>query len=218
MKRKGRKIVSRGGRPSRADALLLRDRILEVATQEFLASGYGSTTIEAVAAGAGVSKRTLYDRFEDKSTLFAAVVHHIFSQIRPPAHVPLLVGATLPDVMRRLARLILNAALSAPALALQRLVNAESTRFPELVQAVRSDTTTREATALIADLLARELGTERLKQPDSVFAAELFIPMLITVPQRRAMGFGTPMSTGELDAWAAQVVNLFLNGVRHLRE
>ena len=218
MKRKGRKIVSRGGRPSRADALLLRERILEVATQQFLASGYGSTTIEAVAAGAGVSKRTLYDRFEDKSTLFAAVVHHIFAQIRPPADVPLLVGATLPDVMRRLACFILDAALSAPALALQRLVNAESARFPELVRAVRNDGTTREATVLIADLLARELGTERLKQADSTFAAELFIPMLITVPQRRAMGFGTPMSTGELHAWAAQVVNLFLNGVRHLRQ
>jgi len=217
MARKGRKAVSRGGRPSRADALLLRDRILGVATQQFLAEGYGSTTIEAIAARAGVSKRTLYDRFDDKPTLFAAVVHRIIAQIRPPADVPLLAGATLPDVLRRLAGLILNAALSAPALALHRLVNAESARFPELVRAVSSDGSTREGTALIADLLARELPTAKLKDMDRAFAAELFLHMVVTLPQRRAMGFGTPMSPAELDAWANQVVNLFLNGCRHMR-
>jgi TetR/AcrR family transcriptional repressor of mexJK operon len=217
MARKGRKAVSRGGRPSRADALLLRDRILGVATQQFLAEGYGSTTIEAIAARAGVSKRTLYDRFDDKAKLFAAVVHRIIAQIRPPADVPLLAGATLPDVLCRLAGLILNAALSAPALALHRLVNAESARFPELVRAVSSDGSTREGTALIADLLARELPTAKLSALDRAFAAELFLHMVVTLPQRRAMGFGTPMSPAELDAWANQVVNLFLNGCRHLR-
>jgi AcrR family transcriptional regulator len=217
MIRKGRKPASRGGRPSRAEALLLRERILEAATQLFLATGYGSTTIEAVAERAGVSKRTLYDRFADKSTLFAAVVHRIITQIRPPADVPLLAGTTLEEILRRLARLILNAALAAPALALHRLVSAESARFPELVRAVASDGSTREGTALIADLLARSLGEAKLDPAARLFAAEQFIHSVVTVPQRRAMGFGAPMSPAELDAWAVRVVDLFLNGVRHQR-
>src|ERR1700728_4812718 len=100
-RRKVTKAVGRGGRPSRADALRLRGRILEVATELFLAEGCGSTTIEAVAARAGVSKRTLYHRFDDKAALFAAVVHEIIQQIRPPADMPLIEGATLRDILCR---------------------------------------------------------------------------------------------------------------------
>src|ERR1700734_1023343 len=145
-RRKATKAGGRGGRPTRADALHLRLRILEVATELFLAQGYGSTTIEAVAARAGISKRTLYHRFDDKAALFAAVVHEIIQQIRPPAGVPLIVGATLRDILRRLAGMILHAALSPQAIALHRLVMAESARFPELARAVAGDGSTREAT------------------------------------------------------------------------
>src|SRR5271167_1219230 len=145
MARKATKPVARGGRPSRADALRLRDRILVAATELFLLEGYGSTTIEAVAARAGISKRTFYDRFDDKSVLFAAVVHRIIEHIRPPAEVPLLAGADLRSMLRRLAGLILRAALSPQALALHRLVTAESVRFPQLALAVENDGGREEA-------------------------------------------------------------------------
>ena len=216
MIRKAAKAAARGGRPSRADALRLRDRILAAATELFLAEGYGSTTIEAVAARAGISKRTFYDRFEDKAVLFAAVVHRIIEHIRPPPNVPLLVGATLPDVLRRLAGMILRAALDPKAIALQRLVNAESVRFPELVRAVASDGATNEATTLIADLLARELRPSKQSAEMRAFAAAQFIFMVVSLPQRRAMGFGAPMTPPELDAWADKVVGLFLDGCRGL--
>jgi AcrR family transcriptional regulator len=216
MTRKAAKPAARGGRPSRADALRLRDRILVAATELFLAEGYGSTTIEAVAARAGISKRTFYDRFEDKAVLFAAVVHRIIEHIRPPPHVPLLVGATLPDVLRRLAGMILRAALDPQAIALHRLVSAESMRFPELVRAVASDGSTHEATTLIADLLARELRPSKLSAEMRAFAAAQFIFMVVSLPQRRAMGFGVPMTSAELDAWADKVVGLFLDGCRGL--
>ena len=212
-RRKTTKAVGRGGRPSRADALRLRQRILEVATELFLAEGYGSTTIEAVAARAGISKRTFYHRFDDKSALFAAVVHEIIEQIRPPAGVPLIEGATLRDVLRRLAGMIVRAALSPQAIALHRLVMAESARFPELVRAVHGDGSAREATTLIGGLLARE-PSSTLSAEKRAFAAEQFISMVVTLPQRRAMGYGTPMTAAELDVWADKTVDLFLNGCR----
>jgi len=212
-RRKATKAVGRGGRPSRADALRLRRRILEAATELFLAEGYGSTTIEAVAARAGISKRTFYHRFDDKSALFAAVVHEIIEQIRPPAGVPLIEGATLRDVLRRLAGMIVRAALSPQAIALHRLVMAESARFPELVRAVHGDGSAREATTLIGGLLARE-PSSTLSAEKRAFAAEQFISMVVTLPQRRAMGYGTPMTAAELDVWADKTVDLFLNGCR----
>jgi len=208
------KAVRRGGRPSHANAVLLRQRILRAAAELFLAEGFGSTSIEAVAARAGVSKRTLYHRFDDKAVLFEAVVHDVIGQLRPPADVPLIVGATLHDILRRLAGMILRPAISPQALALHRLVISESARFPKLAQAVHGDSTTQEAVALIDGLLARELPEPKLCALNRNFAAEQFIFMVITVPQRRALGYGTPMSTAELEAWADKSVKLFLSGCR----
>jgi TetR/AcrR family transcriptional repressor of mexJK operon len=196
------------------NALRLRGRILEAATELFLTEGYGSTSIEAVAGLAGVSKRTFYHRFDDKAALFAAVVHRIIEQLRPAPGVPLIHGATLDDVLRRLAGLILRAALSPQALALHRLVTAESARFPELARAVSDEGATQEAKTVIGDLLLRELRVPRLRAKARAFAADQFLIMVVALPQRRAMGFGGPMTPKELDSWAENVVNLFLNGCR----
>ncbi|HEV7943483.1 MAG TPA: TetR/AcrR family transcriptional regulator [Solirubrobacteraceae bacterium] len=205
-----------GGRPSQAAALELRDRILEVATELFLTEGYGSTSIEAVAARARISKRTFYHRFHDKAALFAAVVHRIIENIRPPPGVPLLEGATLQEILRRLAGFILRAALSPQAIALHRLVTAEAARFPNLIRAVYDEGWAQEATKLIGDLLARELPDARLTVELRSFAAAQFLHMVVAQPQRRTMGVGVPMTPSELDAWADHAVNLFLNGCRGL--
>jgi TetR/AcrR family transcriptional repressor of mexJK operon len=205
-----------GGRPSRAAALQLRDRILEVATGLFLSEGYGSTSIDAVARGAGISKRTFYHRFEDKAALFAAVVHRIIEQIRPPAGVPLLEGATLHEILRRFAGLVLRAALSPQAIALHRLVTAESVRFPNLVRAVNEEGWVQQATALISGLLERELRDPQLSTALRSFAAEQFLHMLVALPQRRTMGLGVPMRPRELELWAHNAVSLFLDGCRGL--
>jgi hypothetical protein len=99
---------------------------------------------------------------------------------------------------------------------LHRLVNAESARFPELVLAVASDGSTREATTLIGSLLDRELSEPKLSAENREFAAAQFLFMVVALPQRRAMGFGTPMTPAELEAWAVKVVGLFLDGCRRL--
>jgi TetR/AcrR family transcriptional repressor of mexJK operon len=202
----------RAGRPSRSDAQRLGEHILEVATDLFLSGGYGATTIESVAVRAGISKRTFYHRFDDKAALLAAVVHRIIAQIRPPADVPLLEGATLHDVLRRLAGLILEAALAPRAIALHRLITAESARFPELARTMTAEGSANEAVGLIADLLSREIKHPAFTGQWRLFAAEQFLHMVVTLPQRRAMGLGRPMTPNELDAWTDDVVRLFLNG------
>jgi len=201
-----------GGRPTSEASEQIGDRILDAATDLFLAQGYGGTSIEAVAQRVRISKRTFYHRFEDKPALFAAVVHRIIDRLRPPANVPLLEGADLPAVLERLGGLILRAALSEQAIALHRLVVAQSARFPELAAVVARDGATEEGVKLIAGLLAREAHKNGLQVDDAAFAAELFLHMLIGLPQRRALGLGAPMSARELAAWPRKVVRLFLNG------
>jgi len=119
-------------------------------------------------------------------------------------------------MLRRLAGLILRAALSPQALALHRLVTAESVRFPQLALAVENDGGREEALSLIGGLLARELPDVEVGLQNREFAAEQFIHMVVTVPQRRAMGYGAPMTAAELDAWSNDVVVLFLDGYQGL--
>ncbi|MFG1924661.1 TetR/AcrR family transcriptional regulator [Cryptosporangium sp. NPDC048952] len=47
-----------------------RTAILDAAEALFLAEGYDRTSVDAIAARAQVSKRTVYDHFGDKDTLF----------------------------------------------------------------------------------------------------------------------------------------------------
>ena len=208
---RGRRVRS-GGRPSRAASAKLADRILDVATDLFLTLGFGATSIEAVAQRAGISKRTFYHRFADKSALFSAVVHRIVDRLRPPVGVPLIEGADLTQVLERLAGIILGAALTPQALALHRLIIAESSRFPDLAGVVHRASAAYEAIRLIAGALEREARSRKAALPNPAFSAELFLHMVLTIPQRRAMGLGAPMGPAELRQWSRDVVRLFLNG------
>jgi AcrR family transcriptional regulator len=206
--------ASRGGRPSRAQAEKLGERILESATSLFLAHGYGATSIEQVARRARVSKRTFYHRFDDKAALFAAVVHRIVESLRPAGGTPSVEGADLAAMLRKIADLILQASLSPQGVALHRLIVGESARFPGLAAVVNKGGATEEAVTLIASLLEREIHAGRIALENPAFAARQFLHMVMTVPQRRAMGLGPAMSAAELRDWPRDVVKLFLEGCR----
>lgn len=165
-----------------------------------------------MASKAGISKRTLYSRYPDKAALFGAVIESVIGGLRPAADVPLLAGDSLRERLGRLAGFILRAALAPAALALHRLIVAESARFPELAAAVAKQGATQQAVDLIAALLEGERHAGRPMWGDTRFAAEHFLYMVFVVPQRRAMGLGTAMTEAELDAWARDTVDLFLNG------
>jgi len=206
-------VPRRGGRPSRKQAEQLGERIVDAATYLFLSQGYGATSIEAVAQRARISKRTFYHRFDDKPALFVAVVHRIIDRLRSPADVERLVG-DLEEVLQRLARFILRAALMPEAVALYRVLVAESARFPKLAAVVTEHGVTDEAIRFIAGILDREIRAGNLALDNPTLAAQHLLYMIIALPQRRAMGFGAPMTSAELDAWARDVVKLFLNGAR----
>ena len=204
----------KSGRPTRRTAEKLRDHILDVATEHFLRHGYGLTTIEAVAQDAHISKRTFYHRFDDKAALFSAVVHRIIARLHPPAGVPLIDDGSLHSNLLRLAHLMLQGALSPEGLALSRLVLAESSKFPELAAIATEKGGRQEAITLVSDLLVRHAREERIAIDNPEFAAQQFLQMIITIPQRRAMGLGPPMTPRDIERWASDTVGLFLNGCR----
>jgi TetR/AcrR family transcriptional repressor of mexJK operon len=199
----------RGGRPSQLQASQIHERILDIATDLFLTEGYGDTSIEAIAKRAGISKRTFYHRFDDKADLFGAIVYRLITRLRPADTAPLFKDGPLEEVLQRLAKVILRAALSSEALSLHRLIISEARRFPELAIIMDTEGSRREAIKHIADLLKHQTHLK-----NASFAAEQFLQMVVSVPQRRALGLGTAMTGAELDAWACNAVHLFLNGCR----
>lgn len=58
------------------------DAIIAAASEAFFNGGYAGTSIERVAAQAGVSKVTIYTHFGDKRTLFAAAVSNECEKMR----------------------------------------------------------------------------------------------------------------------------------------
>jgi hypothetical protein len=74
---------------------------------------------------------------------------------------------------------------------------------------VNRQAASEHAVALIARLLVRE---RRLARKEADFAARQFLHMVITIPQRHAIGLGTPLTPAELRTWPERAVALFLEG------
>ncbi|MFG1394194.1 TetR/AcrR family transcriptional regulator [Xanthobacter agilis] len=123
-----------GDRPV-ADKRGAAARIRKAARGLFLDKGYGGTSMDAVAAAAPVSKRTLYHHFASKADLFAAVIDEAWSHL---TRAPLLPGDAQGDPRPVLTAYVerLQAHWDRPdVIPLLRLVIAEAPRFPELSQA-----------------------------------------------------------------------------------
>jgi TetR/AcrR family transcriptional regulator, mexJK operon transcriptional repressor len=238
------------GRPTAAAAAELAERILEVATRAFLTHGYAATSIETIAASAGIAKRTLYARWHDKPALFRAVLERLMARwlatpepplpetptavylapaptqptpaqpaptqpapVPPPNAAPPNAADRLEAALLQTALRVLAVALQPDALALHRLMIAESARFPELAEMVRQSGAAA-GMARIANLLAAEMLAGRVAQLDPAIAAEQFLHLVLIGPQRRALGLGPPFDADALAAWARQAVTLFLQGCR----
>jgi AcrR family transcriptional regulator len=67
-------IKRKAGRPSRANAEALTNRLLDDALKMFCEVGFGDASIERLASNANSAKHTIYRRFPSKEDLLRAVV------------------------------------------------------------------------------------------------------------------------------------------------
>lgn len=109
-----------------------RAAILAGAEEVFLSRGYGSTTMDEVAAAAGVGKQTVYRHFASKEALFESL---IASMCADGALVdgPRGAGHRPPqEQLRALGTVLIRNLTSANSLRLYRAVVADAERRPEL--------------------------------------------------------------------------------------
>jgi AcrR family transcriptional regulator len=200
-----------GGRPTAEAAAQLEVTILDAATAAFLADGYAATTIEAIARSCRVAKRTIYARWSGKPTLFRAVLERLMAKWLSDAG-DWGEADNLEAALNDAAARILAIALTPEAIALNRLLIAESGRFPELPLMLRQ-AGAAEGTIRIAALLDRAITQGALTPRNTIFAAEQFLHLILAGPQRRALGLGPRLDEHQLQTWREASVALFIRGM-----
>ncbi len=176
----------------------------------FLRSGFAATSIEAIAATAGVSKRTLYARFPAKEAVFLAVVRRLIGDWLQGFDAAVDSAPSLEAALLAVGQRMLAVALTPPALALHRLMVAEAGRFPELATALRNG-----GSRSGIERLCRVLHTHRpnFNPSQLAFLAEQFQHLILAGPQARAMGLGESLDREAQNAWCADSVSLFLRAL-----
>ncbi|MEO1096003.1 MAG: TetR/AcrR family transcriptional regulator [Cyanobacteria bacterium J06638_28] len=110
-------------------------QILNGALQEFLAHGYAGTSMDRVAATAGVSKPTVYNHFQDKEGLFRALVQKIARErFQLKFTLASFSGPAAESLPYLLGSMVDAIAADEEYHDFVRLVIGESGRFPELAR------------------------------------------------------------------------------------
>ena len=72
------------GRPTKDHAPIIDSDILKIATEIFAERGYAMTSMEAIAAKVGITKRTLYIRYPDKMSLYKTILDRLIRSAGVP--------------------------------------------------------------------------------------------------------------------------------------
>ncbi len=206
-------LRSRAGRPTKAQAEAREGELLDTALDLFLERGYAQTTIDDLAAALGMTKRTIYARHVDKAALFKAAVRRAITQaaVSDDAYAATDTG-DLEGTLLAFARLRVAHVQTDAALKLQRIVNAESYRFPD-VFAWFAEGNAGPPVAFLTGVLARHEAQGELHTGDPASAAAAFMSMAVSAAARSAAG-GRPLDPSEIEHRITFAVRLFLNGAR----
>lgn len=109
--------------------------IVDAARKTFLSRGFDAASMDQIALTAGVSKRTVYNRFRSKEELFGAAITETCKNILP-VNVDDIEASLPPDeAVRAIATQFLQGVLQPEALSLRRIAAFEAERTPAIGQA-----------------------------------------------------------------------------------
>lgn len=154
-----------------------RQAIIKAATYLFLTHNYRSVSMDKIAQAAPVSKATLYNYFDSKNDLLAAVVQEICISIVQTVTQTLSTTDDIKSNLRKIASTLVDVIYSTGGLAIHRLLVAESHEFPELGQMVY-DNGMRPASEQLKIYLQQLNDSGHFSIPNPDFAADAFCGLL----------------------------------------
>lgn len=164
--------------------------IVEAARTTFLARGFDAASMDAIALAAGVSKRTVYNRFRSKEELFAAAINESCRRLMPNNVDE--VAAHLPprDFIRAMCSVIVHGIFSVESIALRRIATFEAGRNPELGK-LFLESGPRWLVRNCAPLLERMMANGEIRKGDAEEAIWQ-LGFLITEPLHTEILLGDP--------------------------
>jgi AcrR family transcriptional regulator len=201
------------GRPRRGTESARETILINAATRVFLRDGYGQASIDKVAGEAGVSTRTIYERFKNKAELLTAVITRLVNRDMATVLATTQLDSLDPkEALTIIAQTITGRARDPDSAALFRIVATEAQRFPELAAKVR-ESSRQQWDRAIGDYLRGQVkrGTLMLDDPDR--AAVLFMQM-ICAELHECLLFGPADAMAQID-FAPHVnlaIDIFLRG------
>lgn len=203
-------LRAHGGQPAK------RQAIIDAALRVFLRNGFTDTSVDAIAAAAGVSKQTIYNHFGDKERLFATVVEtaqrDASPQAEPDLEDKLANSEDLDRDLRALGRSWVRVALAEDVAALRRLVIAEWARHPQLLADWARPRPQMERA--LARAIQHQAQRGVLDVPDATLAARQLILLVITESLTRAFYGLRQLSKAEADEIVDTGIDMWLRCYR----
>lgn len=203
--------------PRADDPRVIRSRaaVVDAARRLFLRQGYAGTTMEEIAALAGLTRRTVYNNYASKEALFTEIVLEVIAYAETFARglrEELTAGVTaanLRAVLDELGRRLVLAILRPEVVALRRLLVGESREFPALAEEY-FDRAPGQVLAALALAFERLGHAGLLRVADARRAAAQFAYLVVGEPLDRAVLGGPIPSREQLFAGAREGVQTFL--------
>jgi TetR/AcrR family transcriptional regulator, regulator of autoinduction and epiphytic fitness len=107
-----------------------RQAIIEAAERLFLERGFGAVSMDELASAAGVARRTVYNQFTSKEEIFREMLRRVSAQLETAFPPGIETQGDAEDVLRLIARTILELHKRPEYLGFLRMVVADSRQFP----------------------------------------------------------------------------------------
>jgi TetR/AcrR family transcriptional repressor of mexJK operon len=163
----------RAGRPLDAGK---RRAIVETAAHHFFHHGYAATSIEQVAADAGVSKVTIYNQFGDKRALFAAAVESECEKMRGHFSLEAMPAGTIRERLTAIGEAIFDFLFRPEMIQFERRIAAETEAEPA-IGAAFLEAGPRRMKGAFAAYLRHVAAAGELVIDNAELAAEQFVSM-----------------------------------------
>ncbi|MCE6980362.1 TetR/AcrR family transcriptional regulator [Pseudomonas frederiksbergensis] len=147
-----------------------REAIIQAAIAEFRTNGFDITSMDKIAATAGVSKRTVYNHFPSKEELFAEILNQLWTRVTAEQEASYRPDLPLRDQLRLMLQAKLQMLADDNFLDLARVAIAATIHSPERAQNMVARMGEREESLTVWIRAAQADGLLKPVAPD--FAAQ----------------------------------------------
>lgn len=201
------------GRPSQQESKEIDEKIKAAALDMFLEHGYEAATMDAIAEAANITKRSLYARYKDKSSLFASALRKsreewLFRGVDDEE----FANKSFRDQLILLAELLLEQVTNPRIIKISRMAMIQAVKFSEEIRN-SYDISLSPRIKSIVDVL--ESHTDQLKPAVAAnpeLSAELFISLITGIPARLA-SMGTLRQSEYEQSRLEFAVDLYLDAI-----